>query len=292
MRSDVINEMSNLTGVERKWGIDTWILEAFPIEKAILTLQEERFDYFEYSYEHFREDELKGTMASKIKNLLDVLSTFSIEALQMHAPYGQLDIQLGSSDEAIRSRGIEKAKEWVQYASLLGVKTIVFHTAWNKANAQLSTEKQLMYFKTINLQAFTKIGEYGKEVGVKIAVENRLEGTFGSRPYDLIDLVEQDPDNLGVCFDTGHANVNGFDCGDFVQELGEHLIATHVHDNDGRSDQHLLPYMGNINWELFFRAIKGTRYRGPLIVEVPGSSQDERLCLNKVKLTKHLLKIL
>ncbi len=33
-----------------------------------------------------------------------------------------------------------------------------------------------------------------------------------------------------------------------AETLAGHLITTHVHDNDGRSDDHLVPFAGTIDW--------------------------------------------
>ena len=38
--------------------------------------------------------------------------------------------------------------------------------------------------------------------------------------------------------------------GDEFKEInGDKLIALHLHDNDGISDQHLLPFDGTVNWK-------------------------------------------
>ena len=39
------------------------------------------------------------------------------------------------------------------------------------------------------------------------------------------------------------------DVADAVETVAEHLITTHVHDNHGRDDEHLVPYRGSINWD-------------------------------------------
>ncbi len=284
--------MLNSNNFIGRWGVDTWVLEAFPIEKAVHILEEEGFECFEYAYEHFKEDDLRGTVSSRIRKLSGEVSTLSIEPSQMHAPYGELDSQLASPDETTRSKGIKKAKEWLEYAGILGVKVLVFHPAWNKREIRPSSKEDTQQSKTWNREVFPKIGRFGGEVGVKVALENRDDPVFGSRLEDLLDIVEMDPDNLGVCLDTGHANINGFACGRFAIDLGEHLIATHIHDNDGQSDQHLLPFVGNIDWDDFLDAIDRCHYGGRMIVEVPGSDTDQRICLDKIKLVKRLMDII
>jgi sugar phosphate isomerase/epimerase len=284
--------MANSDNTLSRWGVDTWVLEAFPIENAVHILEEEGFHCFEYAYEHFKQDDLRGTVSSKIKNLSDEVSTLSIEASQMHAPYGELDSQLASPDEATRSSGIRKAREWLQYASMLGVKVLVFHPACHKSGTASPSGDDWQQSKAWNREVFAEIGRFGREVGVRVALENRDDPVFGSRLEDLLEIVQIDPDSLGVCLDTGHANINGFACGRFAIELGEHLIATHIHDNDGRSDQHLLPFVGNIDWDEFLDAIERCHYGGRMIVEVPGSDTDQHLCLEKIKLVKRLMDII
>jgi sugar phosphate isomerase/epimerase len=123
------------------------------------------------------------------------------------------------------------------------------------------------------------------DFGVKIAVENRLETIFGCRISDLLSIVSAHPDDLGICLDTGHAMVNGISPAVAMRQARGALIATHVHDNDGYSDQHLPPLMGNIDWADFMRAVEDIQYGRPLIVEVPGT-HSLKACDNKLLLTK------
>ena len=55
-------------------------------------------------------------------------------------------------------------------------------------------------------------------------------------------------DYLKFCYDSGHNNVfhKGYD---FLEKYGDRLIALHLHDNDGNSDQHTLNKYGTINWD-------------------------------------------
>ena len=86
------------------------------------------------------------------------------------------------------------------------------------------------------------------ESGVRVAVEvipNSL-----STPERLVHLIEEQLDGLdvGICFDYGHANLMG-DLAEAIETVSGHLWTTHVHDNRGREDEHLVPFMGTINWE-------------------------------------------
>ena len=92
-----------------------------------------------------------------------------------------------------------------------------------------------------------------QESGLTMAVENLPPGYLGHTPDEIFWLLEDvDTRTTGICFDTGHANLSGrFE--DFARALLPRAICTHIHDNDGNSDQHAFPGLGTINWPVFSR---------------------------------------
>ena len=112
-------------------------------------------------------------------------------------------------------------------------------------------------------------------LGVRIAVEvipNQL-----SRAGSIVHFVEHDLEGVGICLDFGHAHLDG-DVVDAVETVSEHLIATHVHDNRGRADDHLLPFDGTIDWAGTLLAVQKVGYDGPFMFEiVPNGSTKETL---------------
>ena len=85
----------------------------------------------------------------------------------------------------------------------------------------------------------------------------------------LSHLIEEDLEgvNVGVCLDYGHAHLMG-DLGDAVETLSGHLWTTHVHDNNGKRDDHLVPFSGTIDWDAAMMATQKIGYDGALIMEV------------------------
>ena len=53
-----------------------------------------------------------------------------------------------------------------------------------------------------------------------------------------------------------------------VETAAEHLIATHVHDNRRRDDEHLVPYLGSINWDLALMTMQKIGYDGTYLMEL------------------------
>jgi sugar phosphate isomerase/epimerase len=121
-------------------------------------------------------------------------------------------------------------------------------------------------------------------LGVRVAVEvipNEI-----SRAGSLVHFVEEELDGLGVgiCLDFGHAHIDG-DVVEAVETVSEHVIATHLHDNNARSDDHLMPMDGTIDWAGALTAVQKIGYDGPLMFEVGahGPSKDSLARLKKAR---------
>jgi sugar phosphate isomerase/epimerase len=113
-------------------------------------------------------------------------------------------------------------------------------------------------------------------LGVRLAVEvipNEL-----SRPGSLVHFVEEDLEGLdvGVCLDFGHAHIDG-DVLDAIEIVSGHLVAAHVHDNRGRTDDHLVPFEGTIDWPGAMTAVQKVGYDGPFVLELAAQGQTKEI---------------
>ena len=60
--------------------------------------------------------------------------------------------------------------------------------------------------------------------------------------------------NVKLCFDTGHAHLEGGVVAG-LKAIHDLVVTTHVHDNRGERDDHLLPYEGTIDWNAALTAL-------------------------------------
>ena len=112
--------------------------------------------------------------------------------------------------------------------------------------------------------------DVARETGVALALETDWQSS-----HRLIDFVEPlDPQFCGICFDTGHAQIDS-DAVALAQLLGPRVIATHLHDNDGKEDQHLPPFQGTIDWPNMIAALKAAGYAGPWTFETMKGTLDD-----------------
>lgn len=252
------------------YGFDTWIYSILDVEKALGRLSEKGLGFVELSYEHlskiFKDETVDLKALRKIKEAADSLG---VSIIQVHGPFGEIDLELASEDSSQRERALRKIFNWIKYTGELEWGVLVLHTARIRVSEKHDFQRLVEKTRLANLRFFKEVSKYASEHGVKIAVENRLEPCYGSLPKDLLELVEETgSESIGICFDTGHANVNKLSASSMVEILRGHLIATHIHDNDGHHDQHLPPLMGSINWDQVINSFSRVGYEKPLILEI------------------------
>jgi len=126
------------------------------------------------------------------------------------------------------------------------------------------------------LRSLEEICVRAEPLGVRVAVEvipNRL-----SDAASLAALLENDLDSriAGICLDFGHAHLMG-DVADALETAAEHVIATHIHDNHGREDEHLVPYRGSIDWDLALVTLQKIGFDGTYLMELAGAGDPARI---------------
>ncbi|MCK4429725.1 MAG: sugar phosphate isomerase/epimerase [Candidatus Aminicenantes bacterium] len=120
----------------------------------------------------------------------------------------------------------------------------------------------------------TGMAEYAYEAGkrgVSIALETDTHPGINRILPELIS--EADSESCGICFDTGHAQIES-DAVQTVKWIGARVICTHLHDNDGKKDQHLPPFKGIIAWEKFLRGLTAAGYGGTYTFDCGGELAD------------------
>jgi sugar phosphate isomerase/epimerase len=105
----------------------------------------------------------------------------------------------------------------------------------------------------------------------------------------LVTLLEDELDGVeaGICLDYGHAHLMG-DLGDAIETISGHLWTTHVHDNRGTRDDHLVPYAGSINWDAAIMETQKIGYEGVLMFEVAASGDPLDVLRRTVKARERL----
>ena len=154
----------------------------------------------------------------------------------------------------------------IRGAAILGTEFIVVHPAmpygWEESpHHDADVQENIGYLESLI--------PYAEQCGVRIALENmpciQLPCGRVEEQVRCIDAV--DSPYLVACLDVGHSTALGYDAGDAVRMLGRRLRCLHVHDNDGKSDLHWLPYYGKTDWKRFADALCEVGYKGTISLE-------------------------
>ena len=173
---------------------------------------------------------------------------FGLSFIQAHAPYPRDYLALTGKEQEQSDAAILRAME---FSSFLGIPHIVVHPI--KAGVRE------------NISYFSSLLEKQKKP-TRIAIENMETRQEIWKADDLIEIAAALSPMAGICLDTGHAFIAGEDIPSFIRKTAPLLLGTHIADNDGKSDQHMLPGFGKIGWESVIKAFK-ENYSGYLNFE-------------------------
>ena len=104
--------------------------------------------------------------------------------------------------------------------------------------------------------------DYAYKKGVKIAFEN-----INSAEYLLNTLKYFDDENVGFCYDCGHNFCYTPDI-EYLDLVGKRLFCTHIHDNNGDTDSHMIPFEGKFNFEKMCGKLSSLDYKGNITLEM------------------------
>ena len=157
-----------------------------------------------------------------------------------------------------------------------------------------------------NLRFYRSLLPYCEKFNIKVAVENlfeiyeireRLRPCFIGTSEKLAKFMDElNSPWFTVCFDVGHAAINGEDPEDAIRNLGKRIGCVHLHDNNWVDDQHFVPYLGKTDWDEVCKAFAEIDYQGDFTLETvhfedrfPAEVLPDAVIF-EAKLARHLMK--
>jgi len=194
---------------------------------------------------------------SEISQIAIWLKKYNLKVLDLHASDGK-EKNWVSLTEHKRKIGVELVKNRIYMANKLSCGVIILHF---QREPNKGSEKK-KYWEVL-YKSLDELQLYAKKYNVKIALEN-YENEDCCEIKKL--LSEYNSDFLGLCYDSGHGNIgNGLK---ILEELRNRLISIHLHDNDGKTDEHKLLFSGTTDWDKLAQIIAGSSYKNCISMEV------------------------
>ncbi len=163
--------------------------------------------------------------------------------LSLHPP--AWDINIASYTQPVRAMAVDVYGRALDWARRIGATYIVVHIGW-RGDHRFPRIECLRRAE----EALRMLAPRAAEGGVRMAVEN--VGWHGLEVCDQDEftaLIHRLPAGAGGLLDVGHAHLAQWDIARAVRDLAPRMIALHLHDNHGASDEHLPIGDGAIDWD-------------------------------------------
>lgn len=225
--------------------------------------------------------------------LAEWLDDTRLKLHSMHAPMAgryvdgswKDGLSIASADDAKRRAAVAEALATLDVAAAVPYDVLVVHCGVPDPHAAPGDNHRGALVRSLE-----ELSPVAQRYGVKLAVEvipNDL-----STPSALVELIESDIEaTLGICMDVGHARLMG-DVVDAIETCSGHLITTHLHDNRGRHDDHLLPGKGVIDWDATTLALQKVGYDGVWMFELAVAAERKPILEQATKARDRLESLL
>ncbi|HLX64933.1 MAG TPA: sugar phosphate isomerase/epimerase family protein [Planctomycetota bacterium] len=166
-----------------------------------------------------------------------------------------------NADYYLRYGSIQYVKDCISMIHELGgtVLTLV-PSEVGKINAMASPEQEWQWA----IEGLKPIADHARKEKVRIALEplNRFETNFLNRHDQALALANEIGDDIGVCLDAFHINIEEKDPLQAIRNVGKRLFDFHIADNNRRA-----PGDGKWDWGALLKTLKEVGYEGCLTTE-------------------------
>jgi sugar phosphate isomerase/epimerase len=173
-------------------------------------------------------------------------------------------ITLTETTKAERIRMVDEIKRAVEISEAIPFRYLIQHIG--VLNEVYDDRKVEAAFNSLEeLKLFTK------PCGVEILLEN-IPNEF-STAEQLKYFLSTTHLDFGFVFDTGHANIGAGVEHEF-EIMKERIRSLHIHDNNGKDDKHLFPFLakgGTIDWGRTMELFRSRPGQFPLLLELKES---------------------
>ena len=226
-----------MADIKHRIGLQSCKYNGYLLEEEVAFSISKGFKVFEVFFDDFWPWDINV----KLREIIKEVALENDLALQVHAPIKRVE------------PWNEVLLEAVSFTSEIGSELLTFHP-----------EIEDIHF-------YKEIFSLAMEKKIYIGLENyKAHGSYYT-PEELKQITDefQNFPNIGITFDTGHANI-GTKPHEYLTGLIENglkIFNVHLHDNLGKTDSHLPLGQGNIRFSDLIHIFDKINYNGNFIIE-------------------------
>ena len=206
-----------------------------------------------------------------VRELASWFNSNQVEFHSLHSPmYSDSDwdrrstsLNIASRDRKTSIEAMDEIKRAIEIAEKLPFRFLIQHIG-------TSGEEFTMHKFDAAMTSIEHLRAFAKPLGVRVLLENIPNEL--STPEKLVEFLKTGHfSDVGVCFDTGHAHLEG-GVAPALEILKDHIRSTHIHDNKQDKDAHLVPGDGTIDWNLTMELLRSAPQAPPILMELEGDA--------------------
>lgn len=211
-------------------------------------------------------------------------------------PEKPIILNLASQNSAILKESLLHMKRAIDFCHSLDIQLFTFHAGFcldPDDKLRFPREHPFDYDTSFNtfVESVNEINRYAQDRGIRLAVENNVlaERNLVNRYNQFLLLCRAEEferlwdrvssANVGMLLDLGHLKVSShwlqFDRYEFVDRIKDRVFAFHLHDNDGKVDEHAKLDEKSWCWEIVSDKCFGGL---PLILESSRLDIEQIIC--------------
>lgn len=241
---------------------DAWL--RWGIDGGVKALKDAGFDAIDMSYYHAAADAFLGE--DYREKALEVKAALHKYGMTCHQAHGPIEMRYGMAMDDSEPAFI-RVKRAIESAAIIGIRHIVIEGM--EVPAPSASYQNLDY----NCGYYRKLEPYAEKFGIVIAVEN-LKKSFTYPDLMNEALRRLDSPRFRALVDVGHTWVRAdMQPGDYIRQLEGPICGLHVHDTHGvrqGEDEHLVPWLCELDYGDMLQALKEVGYQGDMTLEIRG----------------------
>jgi sugar phosphate isomerase/epimerase len=198
----------------------------------------------------------KDSIVSDLKKKTDIAG---IKIWSVHLPFGRA-LDISNLNDTLRNNMIKECSELMVLCKPLNIQKYVVHPS-----AEPITDEERPQRIINSIASLKLLSETAKQNGAQLAVEDLPRTCLGNTADELIYIVKQAGNDIGICFDSNHLLKEKPE--EFAAKVSGMIVTVHISDYDGIDERHWLPGTGIINWTNVISELAKSGYPGPFMFE-------------------------
>jgi sugar phosphate isomerase/epimerase len=174
-------------------------------------------------------------------------------------------LSIGDLEKSKREKALDEIRWALELAEKIPLSYAIVHMGSPDDPYTLKHLDAIHYSLEILIQ-------FARDRGVSLALEN-IPNQLSPIEKILRFLEQTQLAEVGICFDSGHSNLLA-SAAEEIEIAGKRIVTTHLHDNHGQKDEHLLPFEGSISWPGVLESFDKINYQGCLLLELKAENRD------------------